>query len=214
MKAESILACNAAVFEKIGLKQGLNMIHVDQLIPLIQNDLVIGQREALEVDESKRQLLPGLVLTRPNVKGETTFFAYQRGKGVGEQRLAGGVTVVLGGHVDLADIVHKDSVIDVGSTLIQGVARELQEEVVFSGAADNDLGISSLGAVIDDTNAVGRVHIGLIMTAALESHVNVECAEEELETLGFFTPQELLDSGLPLENWATIICQFFVDHGL
>ncbi|MEG0063046.1 MAG: hypothetical protein RR740_00435 [Pseudomonas sp.] len=211
---QSIIAVNSAVLDKIGLHQGLNMLHLDALIPLIQGDIVIGQREALEVDESKRQLLPYAVLTRPHeTTGNTTFFAYRRGKGVGEARLSGNVSIGLGGHIDLADVVHENSIINVGQTVIQGVARELQEEVVFGGV-DSDLGIQSVGCLIDNANSVGKVHLGLVLTAALQPGVTVECAEEELETLGFFTPQELLDSGLPLENWTKIICEFFVENEL
>lgn len=44
--------------------------------------------------------------------------------------------------------------------------------------------------------------------------VVAKCTEEELTTLSMMTPQELLDSGLPLENWTRIIAEFYVEAGL
>jgi predicted NUDIX family phosphoesterase len=210
-KPEFILGAKAAAFTNIGLTQGLKTCNIATLIPLIQKDLVIGQRNELETDESVRQLLPYTTFVKNDAAG-LKLFAYRRGNGVGESRLLGNVSVGLGGHIDLADVVHRGSVIDLDATVGQAIGRELQEEVVISGG--NELSVVSIGTIIDDTNAVGRVHAGLFSMVMVAPETMIECREEELEAIGFMGAQELLDSGLPLENWTKIICEWVVESGL
>jgi len=192
-----------------GVEQELHVLQVQDFLPHIQGGIVIGQREALEVDESKRQILPYITLTK-KIDGVQKFFAYRRGKGVGESRLSGNVSIGVGGHIDLADVVHTGSVIDTMSTVITAVTRELGEEIEFTG--DGDVGFNSIGAIVENTNAVGRVHMALSILGIVSEDTEVKCAEEELETLGWFTAKELLNSGLPLENWTKILCNFLAEN--
>lgn len=215
-KNESILAVKTAALNYqnlTGNDQSLYLLQIHELLPVIANDLILGHRDSLEGDESFRQLLPYVVLTK-TVAGVTKYFAYRRGKGVGEARLSGNVSIGVGGHIDLADIQHIGSVIAPMETVIHSVQRELQEEIEFSsiGGGDLDLRFSSIGALVDNSNPVGKVHLGLVLQAHLESEESeVKCAEEELETLGWFTATELLDSGLPLESWTNILCLQFAE---
>lgn len=210
-KNEMILAVKTAALDHQNLHgndQSLYLLQVHELLPVIANDLILGHRETLEGDENHRQLLPYIILTK-TFDGVTKYFAYRRGKGVGEARLSGNVSIGVGGHIDLADIQHIGSVIAPMETVIAAVKRELEEEIEFSsdGGEDLNLRFNSIGALVDNSNPVGKVHLGLVLQAHLESeNGDVVCKEEELETLGWFTASELLDSGLPLESWTNILC--------
>lgn len=209
-KNEMILAVKTAALNYqnlTGNDQSLYLLQIHELLPVIANDLILGHRETLEGDENHRQLLPYIVLTK-TVDGVIKYFAYRRGKGVGEARLSGNVSIGVGGHIDLADVQHIDSVLAPMETVIAAVQRELQEEIEFSSTngGDLDLKLASFGALVDNSNPVGKVHLGLVLQAVLAGESEVQCKEEELETLGWYTATELLDSGLPLENWTKILC--------
>lgn len=215
-KNELILAVKTAALNYQNLHgndQSLYLLQVHELLPVIANDLILGHRDTLEGDENHRQLLPYIVLTK-TFDGVTKYFAYRRGKGVGEARLSGNVSIGVGGHIDLADIQHVGSVLAPMETVIASVQRELQEEIEFHSESGEDLDMrfSSVGALVDNSNPVGKVHLGLVLQAHLEGeNGDAKCAEEELETLGWYTASELLDSGMPLENWTKILCLQFAE---
>ena len=218
MKAEFILAVKTAALDVQNLHgndQPLYLLQVPELLPYLQKDLILGQREALEADETHRQLLPYIVL-RKMFGDVTKYFAYRRRNGVREARLGGNVSIGVGGHIDMVDIQHADSVIDPMATIAGSVQRELEEEIEFSteGMAEGEEGevlFHSVGALVDNSNAVGKVHLGLVFTATVDENTDVKCAEEELETLGWFTATELLAAGLPLENWTNILLEHFAE---
>lgn len=211
MKTQAILAVeNSFLIDNMELKQGMNLVPFEEFVVGAGEFIHIGQREAMETDDRFRQLLPYVVITQYDESAEVTrFITYRRGKGVGEARLAGNVSVGFGGHIDLADVMHSDSTINLAATIGQAVSRELQEELVFGGI-DSDLALFSVGFVIDESDKVGKVHLGIIMNAQLAPGATAVCAEEELETLEPMTAEELLSSGLPLENWTRIVLEHYV----
>lgn len=210
MKAESILAIrNNFLVCELAMVQGMNPISVEALSAVATPHLVLGCRESLEKDESNRQFILYAVPMRSNGRtGKAEFFAYRRGKGVGEGRLLGNVSVGIGGHVDLADVVHSESVINLNSTIGIALTREIKEEVKFSGG-ECELDLFSAGLLLDDSNEVGRVHLGVVMGLLLPDHIDMDCAEPELDTLGFMTAEELLSGTYPLENWTRIVLEHF-----
>lgn len=211
MKAEFILACRTTILQAhslTGYDMPLYQCDFADVLPHIQEGMILGQREALEKDPSYRQVLPYVVMAKTE-DGKTKVFAYRRGNGVGEARLSGNVSIGIGGHIDLADVVVEGSVVDTMGTILKSMSRELGEEVVLQDAGES-LELGSLGILLDNSNDVGKVHMGMVILATLPEGAGAECREEELETLGFMTPQELLDSGLPLENWTRILCEHIV----
>jgi predicted NUDIX family phosphoesterase len=210
---EHIVAVNNSALVKHGLTgddQQLYQLDIGQLMPELLADVVVEQRAGLEKDESKRQLILYLLFQQMTAEG-AKFFAYRRGKGVGESRLAGNVSVGVGGHVDGPDVVYSESgVMDVLNTVLHAAAREIKEEILFNDA-DYEVAIGSVGVLLDNTDEVGKVHMGLVLRALLPEGAQMQCAEEELETLGFFTATELLNSGLPLENWTRTLLESAVE---
>lgn len=60
----------------------------------------------------------------------------------------------------------------------------------------------------DDTE-VDRVHMAMIYMHELDGE-GIESAEDQLKTVGFVSPQELLDGDYNIEVWARIVCEILV----
>lgn len=194
----------------LGLKQGVNALSVEDLSSCSVDALMLGCREWLEICEDFRQVLPYIIFVRSNpLTNEPEYFAYQRGKGIGEDRLLGNVSIGVGGHVDLADVVHSESQINLNATVGVAAAREIKEEIIFTGGSERELEMFSAGMLIDDTNSVGKVHLGVLLCVMLPDSMDMVCAEKELDTLGFMSAAELLALD-NIENWTRIALEHFV----
>lgn len=211
-----ILAVKAQLVQQLGLQQGFNATRIDHFLELATSNLIIGQREALETDPAFRQLLPYVVLTQTGEDGVRRVFNYRRGKGVGESRLLGNRSVGFGGHVDFADVVQEGegSLIDLWGTVFESAARELGEELGLDELDCERLLDGSWGTIVDDSNEVGRVHLGLAFFVDLHPETEIDLAESELSHLHLATPREILDDHTKghvlLENWSVILLQELV----
>lgn len=185
--------------------------------------LVISRREEMEQDKSLRQVLPYTTIKastdrtveQPYVK----FMAYQRVGKDGEVRLAGKVSVGFGGHVDLADVVQSNSVINLAATLQDAKARELTEEVTFNpelSKTDELMSVIADSIIIDDSNEVGMVHIGLVNTCFISEDTVVTSNEEGIVMIGFATSKDLLTKHqageIELEGWSRLLVERDVDY--
>lgn len=208
---QAILAIrNSFLVNDLAMVQGVNPISVEALGEVVTPHLMLGCRNDLESNPDYRQVLPYVIAMRTNGRtGKAEFFAYQRGKGIGESRLLGKVSIGIGGHVDLADVMHSESVINFNGTVGIAVARELKEEILFSGGIA-DLDLFSAGMLIDNSDAVGKVHLGVLMGLMLPDHIDMDCIEEELDTIGFKSADELLSGDYELENWTRIALEHLV----
>lgn len=170
------------------------------------NDLIIAQRASLEKDDCFRQVLPMQLFY---CKGKV--WAYRRAASGGESRLHGKVAVFVGGHWDLADIIHNNSVIDFSGSLSDSLMRELKEEVVISSNIVQSRFLDQV-IVADDTD-VDRKHVAMVWLNELDGF-GLESNEAELDSLGFIDPKELLNGDYELETWARMACEILVKEGL
>lgn len=182
--------------------------------------LFIGRRAELETDERFGQVLPYIVLWQRRGP-ELRVFVYQRTKQVGEQRLAGMMSVGTGGHMDLLDMRCDDkSVIDVVATFAVAINREIEEEIAFrqTGGCSGEVLFSELrqshkeilprfiGLINDTSDAVGRVHYGCIFGAQVPDGFEPVCREAELKTIGWVCPSDAAGKGEgAFENWSKIV---------
>lgn len=166
---------------------------------LKEGDIIIARRHELEEDDRYRQVLPIVIFTH-----QGKVWAYRRSPKGGEARLHGKVALAVGGHWDLCDIISKNSVIDLEASLNTALQREIDEEVNISS---NEVSRRSLREVIaaDDT-PVDRKHVALVTMIELDG-VGVNSQEDELESLGFLSPEELLSGEHQLETWARLIAE-------
>lgn len=165
-------------------------------------DLMLGQRAMLENDEDFRQVLPISIFTH-NGK----VWAYERTSKGGESRLHNKIAVAVGGHWDMDDIITKGGIIDLEESLQKAMERELLEEVKLSSAVVKSTRLKKM--ICADDTEVDRVHMAMIYMHELDGE-GIESAEDQLKTVGFVSPQELLDGDYNIEVWARIVCEILV----
>jgi predicted NUDIX family phosphoesterase len=143
-------------------------------------NLMLVQREMAETNPSYRQIIPYIVLRSPS--GEV--LTYRREKGVGEERLASKSSIGVGGHIDGVDVAFKENgSIDLHETIEKAARREIGEEFKVNC---NYSSLEPIGFIVDDSNLVGQVHLGVLMTCNLRGDMTtVRSNEESLLLLGF-----------------------------
>lgn len=213
-KPQFILAADASYFaNNDNFRTGITLYPMARFLVEVQDSLCIREREWLETNPKFRQLIPYTVITT-ELHGNKLFWPYQRMQTVGEQRLAGKVSVGFGGHIDLASVVYdKDSVLDLQQTLRHSCDREIEEEVRAIGEYDPSTLASKHPSLVtwaqpefenlfilhhEDVHAV---HAGIVMSLAVPSQMRLECAEAELQMLMPMTAKELLGGDYELELW-------------
>lgn len=218
--AGHILAFTKAFTDSVlQFRQGVNHnTSYERFIEEAPGHLFIGRRHELESNQSFRQLLPYTLIVRcePDFTNQEVF-AYQRTKAVGESRLAGNVSVGVGGHVDLADLIVQDeSTVDLRATIIHSMQRETYEEVEFTDKTGHVITLASAperfvldhyGFIRDDSDEVGQLHLAVVNVVFVPAGTEVKIKEEELVGLGFFKVGDLLKSDYPLEGWTKLVLE-------
>ena len=189
---------------------------------------LVAQRARIEKDAYFRHPIPYIIIFRQRDDGSLEFFVYQRTKLIGEDLLGQKFSVALGGHPEAPSIrFHEDWSFNTTESLMACLVSELDEEATFNGLSFSDY--SETGGMFtyahdaflrDDSDAVGKQHIGIVYTIGLPANVEVVCIEEELITVGFRTLEELsADLELPevnalydFENWSRICIKSFADR--
>lgn len=166
------------------------------------SDIILGQRAALELDDDFRQVIPNSIFLF-----EGKIWAYERTKKGGEAGLHNKVAVCVGGHWDAEDLTVTNSVIDLESSLKTAFERELEEEINLGSNVIKTYNLPEM--ICADENKVDRKHIGQITVHELDG-IDLDSNEDQLETLGFIDPQELLDGDYQLETWARLVCEMLV----
>lgn len=212
-KPEMILAIsNAFLKYRYGMVQGVFGVNIHEFAAEGGRHLMMGCRELLESNVDYRQILPYLMLYKKNAEGKIAFFVYRRCKGIGEERLLGKASVGIGGHIDGKDVVFSEgSEVVFDQTISKNALREASEEVTFFDGDGNhlanlDINIGCNGVICDSQDAVGLVHLGILLSAEVPADVEIKCREAELEAIGFMTIDEILEAGMEsdLENWSAM----------
>jgi predicted NUDIX family phosphoesterase len=195
----------------------------------LTQDAVFARREELEKSPTMIHPIPYIVFERE----DNSVYLYQRGKESGEGRLAGDESIAPGGHVEIDDAVNGIPFVpylhaygaaldywkEYGKDLqamITAVFREVHEEVdlvpvVNKGFINLDagFGFEFIGALYDETNEVGTVHLGLVFKVKIPNTMNVVSKESVIIDRGFFLPEELLNEDskglIKLENWSKVV---------
>ena len=142
------------------------------------------------------QILPYIAI----MDNEGKYLTYSR-NGT-ETRLHGSRSIGIGGHIDIYDFYDENyhlfnSPIE---TIAQATHRELQEEIGVSAMFDTTL-LSRI--IVDTTNSVGKVHVGLTTTLIAEQR-GIH-PQEELHDPQWLTVEELKANIDQYENWSKLI---------
>lgn len=189
---EYILVVERALFDKLGAFQGLCPepdAYFHHLLAPENNRFL--RRDLAEEDPGFKQIIPYCLFHH---RGRV--LCYTRGTKGGEARLHALDSIGIGGHVDRDDAgeEHRGE-----TTYLAGVEREIAEEVRFTGGHTQRV----VGLLNDDSNAVGRVHLGIIHWIDLEAE-DPQMAPNEAPIVDprFLTPSELRGQEERLETWS------------
>jgi predicted NUDIX family phosphoesterase len=191
-KEEMVLVVRRALLEKLGMFHGLNF-EVEKYLPAMlarENNFFMVRSQA-EQDPDYKQIIPYVLLVH-----QGRVLHYVRGKKAGEQRLVSKGSVGIGGHMNDTDegLFALDK-----AAYLEGVRREVCEELTVQTKFENRI----VALLNDDTNEVGKVHLGVVHVFDLETD-NVQKREAMITNLAFLNKEELLAKRDMLETWSQI----------
>lgn len=188
---EQILVIHRELFDTLGSFQGIETNVQKYLSTLLQpKHNFFMDRTIAEDDPTHKQLIPYALFHH---KGK--FLHYMRGKSGGESRLHAKRSLGIGGHINPEDERSDPLGMD---TYLAGVEREITEELVIVGGYTQRI----VALLNDDTNDVGKVHLGVVHVFDLETD-QVTSNEAAIADLRFSTIQEIQDDIYGnLESWS------------
>jgi len=192
MKEENILVVRRSLFDQLGAFQGL-CFDVDRHLPafLARENNFFTPRGPAETNPELKQIIPYVLL----VHGDRVFH-YVRGKKAGEQRLVAKGSIGIGGHMNNED--EDLFAFDRGAYDV-AVQREVAEEVFVETKFTNHV----VALLNDDSNEVGKVHLGVVHIFRLESDA-ARKRESVITESGFLTIPELRGRRDALETWSQL----------
>ncbi len=188
---ESILVVKRTNLFPNEVPQGLINVNLNQYYQLIHEKKEFLWRSHMEIDQQYKQIIPIFVFLYEN-----KIFLMQRSKTSGDARLNEKYTVGIGGHVRQEDLAE--------ASIQEWGWREFHEEIEYQGA----LNIKTLGMINDDSNDVGRVHLGFVFLAYGDS--NQISIKSELQSGSLVSLEEAIQKGDQLESWTKIIIEYLL----
>lgn len=192
MSEEQVLVVPAAAVERIGAFTGFQS-HIEPYLSLLEDRRLqsFRPRSHVETDPSFKQLIPYAIVCHREA-ARTLVFQYTRGSGQGEQRLHAKRSIGIGGHISTED-THGDD------WYRSGMLRELTEEVDIAGPYRERI----VGLIYDDSNDVGRVHLGVVHLLEIEQPL-VTPREDQLLEAGLVDTGGLWQAADRLESWSQL----------
>jgi predicted NUDIX family phosphoesterase len=151
------------------------------------------RRSQAETDPNYKQIIPYVIITHGG-----KYLSYVRGRRAGETRLVGNRSLGIGGHINPGDNLPLFTA-DFYDTYLAAVEREVSEEIIVN-AGHTDRVVALLN---DDSNAVGRVHLGVVHCWTLDAP-NVTRREQMITQLSFLSPAELREVRDSMETWSQL----------
>jgi len=169
--------------------QGLRTDGIDEFVQRITQYQEFIPRSMAEEDETYKQIIPYIIF-----RFRDRYFLMQRKAGASEQRLKGKYLLGIGGHLRQEDMR--------SSSIIDWALREFHEEVSYAGSLQTKV----LGMLNDDSSAVGRVHLGLVLL--FDGDSGDIAVKSELEQ-GFLATVDDCNRYVPqMEAWSVIIMNY------
>jgi predicted NUDIX family phosphoesterase len=189
--SERVLVLPSAEFDALGRFQGFSPEADRYLNALLVPGLAgFRARSEVEDDPSFQQIIPYVVFRSGGL-----VFTYVRGKSGGESRLRRLRSLGVGGHVAEADADGRTTIEAYDMALL----RELEEEVDIRSPGQ----IRRLGLINDDSNPVGRVHLGVVHLYDLD-RPEIVPREDALADPEFIPIADLTTRRGEFETWSQI----------
>jgi predicted NUDIX family phosphoesterase len=192
MKDEMILVVRRELFDRLGAFQGLTFDVPRYLPPLLDRaNNFFTPRQPAETNPELKQIIPYVLLVH-----DGRVLHYVRGKKAGEQRLVAKGSIGIGGHMN----DHDEGLFALDDAAYQaGVEREIHEELKLHSPYRNRV----VALLNDDSNEVGRVHLGVVHVFELETAA-VEKGEAMITDLQFLDRVQLAARRDAMESWSQI----------
>jgi len=172
--------------------QGIRSDNTDWYLNAITTHGEFHPRSLMEENPRYKQIIPYIIAQHQN-----SLFLMQRKKTASEKRLPGKYSLGIGGHIKAQDL---------GDTkdIFTWARREFEEEVAYEGT----INIAPLGLINDDSNDVGRVHIGLVLLLTTDT-TNIS-VKSELAHGALTHIDQCLDYVPYMEPWSQIALMHLV----
>ena len=199
-KGEKVLVFNRSILDELGSFDGTNTDTARYMNAILNtSNNHFHERFRAEEDTSLKQIIPYIIFCC-----EDMVFSYVRGKKAGEKRLVGNRSIGIGGHVNPVDKVENSSESSDMPTYMEAVRREISEEVIV----EEDYNPRIAALLNDDSNAVGKVHFGIIHICRL-SKQSVRKREQQITESGFVKISQLAGPRRnELESWSQYAIDF------
>jgi len=196
---EMILAIPRSLFDRLGAFEGLCFDVAGYLPPMLDraNNRFLA-RSLAEQDPAWKQIIPYVLFVHAG-----RVLHYVRSKKGGESRLHRKGSIGIGGHMNDQDegLFALDE-----AAYLEGVRREIHEELRLPGPVVH----RAVALLNDDSNEVGRVHLGVVHVVVLASP-EIAANDPAISEPRFLTPDELRVRRPDLESWSQI-CVDGLDH--
>lgn len=189
-----ILVVRRSLLESLGMFQGL-CFEVDRYLPALLDraNNFFTPRAPAETNPDLKQIIPYVLLVH-----EGRVLHYVRGKKAGEQRLVAKGSIGIGGHMN----DHDEGLFALDRAAYDaGVQREVTEELRLGAKFTN----RAVALLNDDSNEVGRVHLGVVHVFQLDS-TDVQKGEAMITDLQFLDRAQLAARREAMETWSQICC--------
>lgn len=190
---EQVLVIERSIYEELGEFHGLCFDVVRYLERIFEPGVACFMlRSDAEKNPNFKQLIPYVIMTCGD-----QVFSYVRGKRAGEQRLAALRSLGIGGHINPVDEMPLFG--DLRDTYLTAVRREVDEEVAVNTAHHDRIA----ALLNDDTNEVGKVHLGVVHLWRLDEP-KVEKREQMITQAGFMPLADLRTLRDTMETWSQL----------
>jgi predicted NUDIX family phosphoesterase len=213
---KNALVIDKSFLDSFGIKGTDLFILEDKSKSFYEQNFRLVDRAICETDDSTLQIIPYVVLSKPSpLTGEKEVYMYRRGKAGDENRLHAKFSIGLGGHIETMP-AEGESIIEF---MIDDAFRELEEEIGLTftseikaqtktnyGAYLNSYGLT---LIYNNSDDVGKVHLGVIFDFAVDSSFDLASLKKEenvIELGEFITLSDLkaqYETGeIDLEEWS------------
>ncbi len=183
---ETILVVKREFLFSNGPWEGMRTGNFPHYLKIINSKKEFLPRHEMEQDEHYKQIIPYLVFTH-----NSKLFVMQRSDTSSETRLNGRHSLGIGGHIRQEDMKHGD--------IFEWANREFHEEVEYL----DTMTIEPLGVLNDDSNAVGKVHMGFVFL--IHGHTPNIRIKSELKSGELMSYDECITLRPQLETWSQIV---------
>ena len=177
------------------LWHGINKEMFQACTAIISTHAAFIPRSRAETNPAYKQIIPYLIFSHSE-----KIFVMQRKTTSSEQRLAQKFSIGIGGHIRQEDIT--------SNNIFTWAQREFNEEINYNGKKK----VTNLGILNDDSNDVGKVHLGIVLHITGDNdQISIKDEHKSGILLSLDECMALYDQ---MEPWSQICLQFLIQEKL